>query len=72
MIILILIRKLMLVEFLYKYSNSNISNSYMATYLFYNPKTDMIESESSDVFESAKPEGVYHFEYFYDEFNKEF
>lgn len=57
---------------LYKYSNSNISNSYMATYLFYNPKTDMIESESSDVFVSAKPEGVYHFEYFYDDLTKSF
>lgn len=46
--------------------------SYMLAFLFYNPKTDMIESESSDVFVSAKPEGVYHFEYFYDDLTKSF
>lgn len=55
---------------IYKYGNSNISNSYMTTHLFYNPKTDRIESEQSDIlndaFSSARPEGVYHFEYFYD------
>lgn len=42
------------------------NGSYMTTNLFYNPKTDMIESESNDIFSSARPEGVYHFKYFYD------
>ena len=34
---------------IYKYGNSNISNSYMTTHLFYNPKTDRIESEQRDI-----------------------
>lgn len=46
------------------------NNSYVTAYLFYNPKTDIIESEpnntSNNTFVSARPEGVYHFEYFYD------
>lgn len=46
------------------------NNSSMSTLLFYNPKTDMIESELSSVFVSTKPEGVYHFLYFYDDLTK--
>lgn len=46
------------------------NNSYVTAYLFYNPKTDIIESEpnntSNNTFVSARPEGVYHFEYFFD------
>lgn len=47
------------------------NDSYMRAYLFYNPKTNIIENEpgyyiSNDTFVSARPEGVYHFAYFYD------
>lgn len=52
------------------------NNSYVTAYLFYNPKTDIIESEpnntSNNTFVSARPEGVYHFEYFYDDLTKSF
>lgn len=48
--------------------------SYMLAFLFYNPKSGMVESEPNDweIFIPAKPEGVYNFEYFYDDLTKSY